>query len=128
MGNSKQGWTMAMLSALLGGKNPMDSTPDAIIASEKAGQAAIVNEEMLPVDIRGISSNELGLLGFKFGEPVNELFVKATLPAGWYKEGSNHDMWSYIYDDQGRQRASIFYKAAWYDMSAVMYWTKEESE
>ena len=124
--DNKQGWTMAMTAALLGGKNPMDSAPEAIIASEKAGQAAIANEAMLPVDIRGISSNELGLLGFKFGEPVNELFVKATLPAGWYKEGSGHDMWSYIYDDQNRQRASIFYKAAWYDMCAFMNWTAGE--
>ena len=84
-----------------------------------------MNEDKLPVEIRGISSNELGLLGFKFGGPAGPLFVKATRPAGWRKEGSDHDMWSYIYDDQGRQRASIFYKAAWYDEHAFMVWNGE---
>jgi hypothetical protein len=48
------------------------------------------------------------------------MFRPATLPEGWRREGSDHAMWSHIVDDQGRKRASIFYKAAFYDRGAHM--------
>ncbi len=40
------------------------------------------------------------------------------LPAGWKKISTDHAMWSNLVDDKGRKRASIFYKAAFYDRSA----------
>lgn len=115
------GMTMAMLAAQALGMNPQDSSPSAIVASEKAGQAQFVASATLPVDMRGVTIAELESLGFTFGDESG-LFVAATLPPGWSKKGGTHDMWSYIHDDQGKERASVFYKAAWYDQSATLYW------
>jgi hypothetical protein len=49
------------------------------------------------------------------GDP---LFRQATLPTGWAREGSEHSMGSYIVDELGRRRCSIFFKNAFYDRSA----------
>jgi hypothetical protein len=59
-------------------------------------------------------------LGFTFGDPDPDdpLFMPATLPEGWKREPADHDMWSYVVDDLGRQRAAVFYKAAFYDRKA----------
>lgn len=124
MQRDASGMTMAMIAALEKGMNPADSTPDAIIASEKAGQAYLVSSAILPAEMKGITVPELEALGFEIGKREG-LFVEAKLPPGWRKVGSDHDMWSYIHDDTGKQRASVFYKAAWYDTSATLYWGKE---
>ena len=65
---------------------------------------------------------EFEALGFTFGEPDagDPMFRPATLPAGWQRKGSDHAMWSYIIDEHGRDRISIFYKAAFYDRDAFM--------
>jgi len=59
------------------------------------------------------------LFGLKIGEVVEDdtLWVHAELPQGWQIKASNHSMWSYLYDEEGRKRAGIFYKAAFYDRS-----------
>ena len=57
-------------------------------------------------------------MGIVFGKEVDDLFVEVTLPAGWKKEATDHSMWSKLVDDKGRERASIFYKAAFYDRDA----------
>jgi len=61
-------------------------------------------------------------LGFTFGpvDPHDPLFRPATLPDGWTKEGSDHDMWSYVVDELGRRRVGVFYKAAFHDRHADM--------
>jgi hypothetical protein len=46
----------------------------------------------------------------------------AKLPAGWKKVATEHSMWSDLLDDQGRKRAAIFFKAAFYDYSAFIRW------
>ena len=46
------------------------------------------------------------------------MFTEATLPTGWKREPSEHPMWSYIVDERGIRRVSVFYKAAFYDRSA----------
>lgn len=58
--------------------------------------------------------------GVKFGEKVkgDEMFQHIELPAGWKKVPTDHSMWSKLVDDKGRERAAIFYKAAFYDRSA----------
>ena len=48
------------------------------------------------------------------------MFQEVILPAGWKKVRTDHSMWSKLVDDKGRERASIFYKAAFYDRSAHM--------
>lgn len=60
-------------------------------------------------------------LGFVFGEPVDDLFIAVTFPAGWKKVATEHSMWSDLVDPQGRKRGGIFYKAAFYDRKASMH-------
>ncbi len=86
---------------------------------ESAGQAQLVNSTVLPIDTRGRDA-DFEALGFTFGERVDELFREATLPEGWTRKGSEHAMWSHLVDEQGRERVSIFYKAAFYDRCAFM--------
>ena len=58
--------------------------------------------------------------GIKFGPADSEdpMFMSAELPEGWKKVGSDHSMWSKVVDEKGRERLSIFYKAAFYDRDA----------
>lgn len=102
----------------------MLATGDAsavIEAQERAGQAQVVHSDRLPTDLHS-PREEFEAVGFTFGEPDSHdpMFAPATLPDGWKREGSDHAMWSYIVDQLGRRRASIFYKAAFYDRSAHM--------
>lgn len=93
------------------------STPGGIEAQEKAGQQMLVASSDLPKDMSP-NREAFEAVGFKFGEDVDELFVKCTLPAGWKREASDHSMWSYIVDEEGRKRVGVFYKAAFYDRRA----------
>lgn len=95
---------------------------DAIIgAQEKAGQRQVVHSQSLPTALHS-PREDFEALGFTFGapDPHDPLFAPATLPDGWKREGSDHAMWSYIVDQSGRRRASIFYKAAFYDRDAFV--------
>lgn len=94
---------------------------------ESAGQAQLVNSDVLPAEAladydsgTGDQWPRLEALGIIRGEPVagDPLFIHATLPAGWKKEGSGHAMGSYLVDERGVRRVSIFYKAAFYDRAA----------
>lgn len=92
----------------------------AIELQEACGQQELVQSDVLPTDgieevRKTIESN-----GGKIGSRVDgdEIFTNVTLPVGWKKKGTSHVMWSNLLDDKGRERASIFYKAAFYDRSA----------
>jgi hypothetical protein len=98
-------------------ENLAASTPGGIEAQEKAGQQMFVNTDILPAKC---PRNELIKLGFKFLGPHDDIFVNVEMPVGWKKVPTDHDMWSHLVDDKGRRRASIFYKAAFYDRSAHM--------
>ena len=43
------------------------------------------------------------------------------------KVASDHSMWSKLEDENGVEIASIFYKAAFYDMSAFMRLVSQEA-
>lgn len=87
---------------------------------EADGQRQLVNSDVLPRCQNADDVRRMEELGFTFGEPTDDLFRHATLPAGWQREGSGHAMWSYIVDERGLQRVAIFYKAAFYDRDAFM--------
>lgn len=93
------------------------STPGGIEAQEKAGQTALVSSTDMPISLQP-SREAFEALGFKFGEKIDELFVKAELPAGWKREATDHSMHSNILDAKGRKRVGVFYKAAFYDRKA----------
>ena len=57
--------------------------------------------------------------------PNDALFQYVTLPEGWHKQPTEHSMWSHLLDDKDRKRASIFYKAAFYDRSAQLHLEEE---
>lgn len=118
--------TPAAISALLKGDQEnfiAASTKGGIEAQEHRGQIAQSFEQTLP--IKGTSSSigrkNFETLGFMFGKNVDGLFVNATFPKGWHKKPTEHSMWSEIIDDKGRKRGMIFYKAAFYDMSAHVH-------
>lgn len=89
----------------------------AILRQEKRGQSAFVNSSTLP--IKSCNTREqFEQAGIVFGENVDDLFVAVVLPDGWRKEATGHSMHSKLLDEKGRERASIFYKAAFYDRRA----------
>lgn len=96
------------------------SPGDAIIAQERAGQSSFVNSDTLPREMSGATRRALETAGVVFGDPVpgDDLFVYVTLPEGWTRRSTSHDMHSDLLDEKGCKRASIFYKAAFYDRRA----------
>lgn len=105
------------LAGMVGG-----GTSGYIGEMEAAGQRQLVNSDVLPTEVLHGTDEDYIALGFVFGEPVegDPLFRHATLPEGWRREGSDHDMWSYLVDEKGQRRVAIFYKAAFYDRGAHM--------
>lgn len=87
---------------------------------ERRGQEELLKSDVFPTDISGMTTEDLEEMGFEFhGEVPNDpIFQFVTLPEGWGREGTDHDMWSYIVDETGKRRIGVFYKAAFYDRRA----------
>lgn len=116
---------MSMNPAALGAlaKGDLDNftvaaTPGGIEAQEKAGQQALVASTDMPKELDRAAFEKVG---FKFGADVDDIFMKATLPPGWTRAGTDHSMHSDILDEKGRKRVGVFYKAAFYDRRADAY-------
>jgi len=114
----------AALAALLAGdaaNAAVASTPGGIEAQEAAGQRTMCAKAILPKFAsfnEPINRDEYTALGITFGPDHDDLFVCVTLPDGWQVVPTEHSMWSNLVDSFGRERASIFYKAALYDRRA----------
>jgi hypothetical protein len=124
----------AALGALLKGdidNAVIAASPGGIEAQEAAGQRNLVaHADRLPVagTIAGLHGPKVGQreqwekVGFVFGEPLSgpdQIFVACTFPnGGWTLKETEHSMWSNLLDDKGRKRASVFFKAAFYDYNA----------
>lgn len=98
----------------------VSETPGGIEAQEAQGQQDFVASETLPIKCNYCTREQLGQMGIVFGEPVDNLFIECQLPKGWKKIPTDHSMWSKLVDAKGRERASIFYKAAFYDRDAFI--------
>ncbi len=103
----------------------MGGNPDAILAQEAQGQKSFVGSDTLPTDMGRHSDYTKAVLeaaGVKFHGVVegDDMFQYVEFPQGWKKVATDHSMWSKLVDDKGRERAGIFYKAAFYDRSAHM--------
>lgn len=103
----------------------------SIEAMERRGSEQLVESDVLPsfglvnFEQHEFLSGQRGWhekVGIVVVGPVegDPLFVFVTLPDGWKKELTDHDMWSRLIDDKGRVRANIFYKAASYDRRAYV--------
>lgn len=107
------------------------NTPEGTVAGERAGGRALVMDDKLP--LRGIEAPEtrgaLEALGFQFGEETGgkstdtgkSMYIECKLPEGWRKGADPNDYYgrgSYLFDSQGRKRASMFTKETSYDRYA----------
>lgn len=120
----------AALAALAHGDMPnamIASTPGGIEAQEADGQQAMVSSQQLPKDSLLEHREQLEKIGFVFGREIDDVFMEVTLPAGWTKKPTDHSMWSDLLDAQGRKRAGIFYKAAFYDRNGFINWANRYS-
>jgi hypothetical protein len=96
------------------------ATPGGIERQEREGQATMTRQfDRLPREhSRGLPADILERLGFVVGAPIDELFVQVEPPAGRTLRPTDHSMWSEIFDEKGRKRGGVFYKAAFYDRRA----------
>lgn len=95
--------------------------PRAIEAQEKAGQQELTKSENLPRksfrgDVKPIYE-KMGILVLE-DTKSDPLFYNVKLPNGWKIVATEHSMWANLIDNLGHKRASIFYKAAFYDRDA----------
>lgn len=107
------------MTTLLEKPTLLDAMPGGIETSEKRGQAKLVASTKLPVD--GLENPVFKKMGIKFGPPDEDdpLFCEAELPAGWkLVPARDSSYWSYVTDETETIRASVFYKAAFYDRKA----------
>jgi len=87
-------------------------------------QEEMVNQaSILPSKTDPGEKEFLAKCGVKFLGQVedNELFQYVELPAGWKKVGAGHPWLTMLVDDQGRERARIFYKHTYYDQIASLH-------
>jgi hypothetical protein len=119
---TKIGISPATLTALLSGNVEnafVAMTPGGIEAQEAQGQRDFVANETLPIDCGwDCKPAQVEAMGVVYGDAVDDMFIRVQLPEGWSKVATDHSMWSKLLDEKGRERASIFYKAAFYDRSA----------
>lgn len=93
----------------------------AIENQERRGQQALTQSALLPIKITRGTREQFEAMGIVFdSDAADDFFVPVQLPDGWTITATPHPMWSNLRDERGRSRASIFYKAAFYDRSAEM--------
>lgn len=96
----------------------------AIERGEKRGQSEFVSSERLPIRVNDGANTDSKIqyekMGIKVVDKYDDLFYNVILPDGWKKEATGHSMWNNLLDNKDRVRATIFYKAAFYDRDAFI--------
>ena len=92
----------------------------ALLNQAAQEQRSLVNSDTLPTEMHGNAKETLEFAGVKFLDVVegDDLFQYVELPQGWKKVATDDSKESKLVDEQGRKRAAIFYKAAFYDRYA----------
>jgi hypothetical protein len=102
----------------------MGENGSGIEAQERRGQHQLVESSQLPAKVgqRGDPKPFYEGCGIKVvGETSGDsLFLDVQLPEGWAIKSTDHSMWSNLKDNNGCTRATIFYKAAFYDREAFI--------
>jgi len=101
--------------------------PNAIEEQESKGQKEFVESTQLPrktnspreVKNTAEQYSKMGIEVFTTSKN-DDIFLGVKLPKGWKKVETSHSMWNNLIDDKGRIRATIFYKAAFYDREAFI--------
>ena len=109
---------LLQLAAMMGGLGP------AIERQEAQGQQQLTQSSQLPAKNNGreditafYQACGIKVIGPSKGD---RLFLDVQLPEGWKINPTDHSMWSNLVDANGCVRASIFYKAAFYDREAFI--------
>lgn len=119
----------------------IQGTPEGIVASERAGGQALVMDAKLPLNGLAAYRERLEAEGFQFGEECGgrsndgtSMYIECKLPDGWKKGSDPNDPYgrgSYLFDPQGRKRASMFVKETSYDRYASIsfgrHWDEPET-
>jgi hypothetical protein len=99
-----------------------DTLSTLVTNQEAEGQQTLVRfSDHLPKDIHPSSATRALVTKHTkivFGEDIDDLFVKVSLPTGWHITATDHSMWSTLRDRHGSPRANIFFRAAFYDRRA----------
>lgn len=98
----------------------------AIERQEKREQERSVANCMIARDFgygeRGAKGRAaLTAAGVRFTGQGDDVLERVELPAGWKLEPTDHSMWSKLVDETGAERASCFYKGAFYDRRATVH-------
>lgn len=118
--NTTEEVTPYMTTWLLGGN------PVSIEEQEKRGQDELCNSCQLPTKL----SSTLSIAAEEYYEALgikvlreskgDKLFYDVVMPKDWSIQHTEHSMWSNLVDNKNRIRATIFYKAAFYDRDAYI--------
>ena len=107
--------------------------PGAIEAQEAKGQSELVASSQLPrkcnEPFHTNATEQYHKMGIKTftTSKGDDLFIGVSLPKGWEIKPTDHSMWNNLVDDKGRIRATIFYKAAFYDRESFINFEKRYS-
>ena len=115
-------------------KTPILSGNDGSFCRKEQKETNIVQCEDLPEhkESRGRSSRHVRLpkecnswaaleaAGVKQLDEADDLLVNVQLPPGWQVKQTNHYIWSDLFDEKGRRRASIVHKGVLWDPYANM--------
>lgn len=93
--------------------------PGGIEREEARGQQQLAADTALPTEGLDTLPTEWGIQigAVRANDP---LFTDVVLPEGWTVVPTDHSMWSDLVDASGVTRATIFYKAAFYDRCAFI--------
>lgn len=104
-----------------------------IKGQEMNGQSQLIKSTQMPSRIGSRENGSAFMQYEKMGIKVisitkgDEIFCDVELPIGWKKRCTNHSMWNELIDDKGRIRATLFYKASFYDREAFINFNRRFS-
>ncbi|MFC1598513.1 hypothetical protein ACFL2U_00675 [Patescibacteria group bacterium] len=94
----------------------------AMVNAERRKQEEMVGKSLLPSRTDPGEKEFLTKFGVKFLDLMDDKgFQRVELPQGWKKVASGHQWLSMLVDNQGRERARIFYKHTYYDLMASLH-------
>lgn len=83
---------------------------------EREGHEESIRRGLIPKKMHP-AKEEWEKIGFIFKEIDDDLMYAVTLPSGWSRRMTEHDMYSNLIDANGLLRGTMFYKASFYDRS-----------
>ena len=110
--NTAPGLATLLANQLLGTTNSIEQM------EQRGAEEVAAQRERLPTE--QLDREQAEKIGIQVHEVDAEdpIWTRITLPEGWRIQTTDHVMWTKLLDDKGRKRASIFYKAAFYDRHA----------